>query len=171
MTKILNPKQGDPKALSNKIKNSSGLTLTELIISLGLLAILLGIATPRINQWLLRYKLQGAARGVVSHMQLAKRKAVTLNENCGVFFNLGGATYTLFKDNGTTPNQYDANDSQDQPNISLPSGVSFAGCTFANNAAIFRPKGTSNGGTIIIQNPWGSRSITVLFTTGRIRVY
>lgn len=134
------------------------------------MAILLGIATPLINQWLLRYKLQGAARQVVFHMQLAKRKAVTLNENCGVFFNLGGATYTLFKDNGTTPNQYDGDDTQDQTNISLPPGVSFAGCTFTNNSAIFRPKGTSNGGTVTIQNHWGSRSITVLFTTGRIRV-
>ena len=151
-----------------RLKRRPGFTIIELIITIAVFAILLGMAIPAINSWLPGYRLRSAARDIASNMQLARMRAISVNQNYGVDFDADG-TYKIFRD-GFPFHQCDENDTIERRNT-LPTGVTFSGGTFAaTRPAIFRPGGTCNGGTIRVTNPRGTRSIIVSPFTGRIRI-
>jgi prepilin-type N-terminal cleavage/methylation domain-containing protein len=79
----------------SSLKNRSGFTIIELIITLMVMGILAGISYPIITSWLPREKLKSAARDLVSDLQTAKSLAVEKN-----------TTYTLLFDDSSTPGKY-----------------------------------------------------------------
>jgi type IV fimbrial biogenesis protein FimT len=62
--------------------NRSGFTLIELMVIIGILAIMGAIAIPLFSRVLPGYKLKTAARDVYSNMQFAKLEAVKRNVVC-----------------------------------------------------------------------------------------
>jgi prepilin-type N-terminal cleavage/methylation domain-containing protein len=151
------------------MKNSSkGFTVTELMIAVGILAVILIVGIPTLNNWMPKYRLRDAARQIASDMQLARYRAISVNQNCGVDFDADG-THRIFKDDGATDDQYDGGDTVERTNT-LPSGVSFSWDTYtATNPAIFRPTGSAQAGTIKVQNSEEERSIIVA-PAGRVRI-
>lgn len=79
-----------------------GFTLTELMVTLGVFAILAGIAIPAFSGWLPKYRLKSAARELYSDFQLAKITAIRSGVRCAIRFNhsVEGSTYdyVLFQD-------------------------------------------------------------------------
>ena len=73
----------------------SGFTLVEVLMTIGVLAVLAAVAVPGFSVWLPNYRLKAAARDVVSNFQLAKLTAVKRNTNCAITFNqaIGAQTY------------------------------------------------------------------------------
>jgi len=72
-----------------------GFTLTELMVTMVVLAIVTAITIPVFARWLPDYRLRAAARDLYSNFQLAKMAAVRNNSNCAVTFNqtVGGIAY------------------------------------------------------------------------------
>lgn len=74
--------------MSARLKSASrGFTLIELMISVALLAVLLGIAVPNFQTWALNAQVRNAAESVANGLQRARAEAVARNTD--VEFVLG----------------------------------------------------------------------------------
>jgi type IV fimbrial biogenesis protein FimT len=77
------------------MKKELGFTLLELMITVVILSILLGLAIPGFSRWIPNYRLRGAARDIYSNLQLAKMTAVNNRARCGVLFDVTNSRYTI----------------------------------------------------------------------------
>ncbi len=76
-------------------RGDRGFTVLELLITIIILSVLLGIAIPSFSSWLPKYRLRGAARDIYSNLQLAKMTAVKDRAQCGILFNVAGNSYQV----------------------------------------------------------------------------
>jgi Tfp pilus assembly major pilin PilA len=60
--------------------------LIELLIVVGIIAVLAAVALPAISNYLKLYKIRGAAQQVAGEIQAARGKAISKNVNLGVSF-------------------------------------------------------------------------------------
>jgi type IV fimbrial biogenesis protein FimT len=77
------------------MKRDHGFTLLELMITVVILCVLLGIAIPAFSIWIPNYRLRGAARDIYSNFQLAKMTAVKDRARCGVLFDVANGRYRV----------------------------------------------------------------------------
>ena len=93
------PSQKTPIAFGQKdlkpLSNNHGLTLTELLIVLGIFAIVASTGVPNILNWFPTYRVKAAARDARAHFQKCKVAAIATNVNCTIVFNqpVNGTTY------------------------------------------------------------------------------
>ena len=152
----------------------SGFTLTELLVTIGIMVVLMGIAIPAFSTWLPNFRLNAAARDLVSDFQKAKMEAVRRNATVVISFTpqayvpAGGVgTYQIFVDDKPTssggtefsPDNGEAVLAQGTMpgNVSLYSAV-FTGAT---KAAGFTSRGL----------PASNRTGDVLLRNNHARVY
>ena len=76
---------------------ASGFTVVELVIVMSLMVILVGIVAPRIRVSPAR-RVQGMARQMAGHLELARTRALGQRQLTSVFFNEGDRTYTAYVD-------------------------------------------------------------------------
>jgi len=76
-------------------RGDRGFTVLELLITIIILSVLLGIAIPSFSSWLPKYRLRGAARDIYSNLQLAKMTAVKDRAQCGILFNVADNSYQV----------------------------------------------------------------------------
>ena len=77
------------------MRRQSGFTLVELMITIGVVAILSAIAVPNFISWIPKYRLKAAASELFSNMQLARMTAVKENTTCTVTFSQGPDRYVI----------------------------------------------------------------------------
>jgi type IV fimbrial biogenesis protein FimT len=77
------------------MKREHGFTLLELMITIVILCLLLGLAIPGFSSWLPKYRLRGAARDIYSNLQLAKMTAVKDRKRCKVTFDVANSRYQV----------------------------------------------------------------------------
>jgi len=77
------------------MKRDKGFTLIELMITIIILCILLGLAIPAFSRWVPNYRLRGAARDIYSNFQYAKMIAVKDRAGCGVLFDRANNLYRV----------------------------------------------------------------------------
>jgi type IV fimbrial biogenesis protein FimT len=77
------------------MKREQGFSLLELMITIIILSVLLGLAIPAFSRWLPNYRLRGASRDIYSNLQLAKMTAVKDRAGCGVLFDVAGSRYRV----------------------------------------------------------------------------
>lgn len=147
------------------MKNSSkGFTVTELMIALGILAVILVVGIPTLNNWMPKYRLKDAARQIASDMQLARYRAIATNVRHGIYFDGTGVAYKLYSDNDGDAN-FDSG--EEEKTVTLEKVT----CTPASQTINFLPAGTATTATVTITNTKGqTASVTVLEATGRIRI-
>ena len=127
---------------------SSGFSVMELVVILGIVAILAAFVIPNLSEWQANAKIKAVARDVVTHLQLAKMEAAKTNSRAVALFTPGASgSYAVFMDN----NQNFAQDGGEQvivqqgmpPNVSLytASFADFAGLGTPAAASGFRPRG------------------------------
>ena len=91
-------------------RGDQGFTMLELLITIVILSILLGLAIPGFSNWVPNYRLRGAVRDIYSNFQYAKMTAVKDRAGCGVLFDRTNNLYRvvsagpnrLFESNATT---------------------------------------------------------------------
>ena len=86
------------------MRNDSGITLFELMVVVGIMAILASIAVPGFLGWLPKYRMRSAADEVLSTLQQAKLRAVRENDVVSVNLDFVNDTYLTFLDNGAGAN-------------------------------------------------------------------
>ncbi len=136
-------------------QRSRGLTLIELIITLGILATLLAIAAPSIDLFSSSYKLRGAAREVATDLQFARLLAVKENKDFRV--DISPQSYQVVRvSDGSVAKSRNLN--SDYPDITL-----------TNISIPFDSRGNSSANTVTVANPRGAKNVTVV-STGRVKI-
>ena len=89
------------------LKRCDGFTVIELIVTVAVFAILAAIAIPAFSSWVPNYRLNAAARDLVSNFQRAKMEAVKKNTDVVLSFSPQAyvpkgavGTYEIFIDDG-----------------------------------------------------------------------
>ena len=166
----------------------SGFSLIELMVAIGVLSILAGIATPGFINWLPDYRLKSAARDLYSNFQLARITAIKSGTHCTITFNqpVDDVTYdyVVFKD-ADNDLEYDTSE---KPGIITKvkwtdyKSVSGNSNTFTNNddglpAIAFRSNGIPSNntgglgmGTLSIKNTKNKETDIVVSSAGNIRI-
>jgi type IV fimbrial biogenesis protein FimT len=143
-----------------------GFTLVEMMIVVALAAILAAIAVPNIMAQMPKYRLNGAARQVLSELMAARMQAVSQNNEAKVFF-LDNHRYMILDDddNDGTADTGEATQTKDiQTDYH---DVTFNPIPGIN--PVFQPRGTASNMTIILANSSGTKTITIS-TAGRVKI-
>jgi prepilin-type N-terminal cleavage/methylation domain-containing protein len=127
-----------------------GFTLAEILVAIGIFAILVAIAVPQFLAFRPTNRLNGAARQVYSELMWARSKAVSENSSYVVTF----PTAQTIQITGSTSKTV---------NIQ----ASYADVTVASsaNTITFTSRGTADvAPTITLTNPGGTRTVTLRIT-------
>jgi prepilin-type N-terminal cleavage/methylation domain-containing protein len=133
------------------VQKTAGFTLVELLVTIGIALILMGIAVPRFYAALPGIRLASAARQVVTDLQLARMTAISQRVNQAVAFDTATATYT-FGGNIRNLNQ-------------LYPGTTITAVT--NGGPTFNSVGAANGSLITLSNN-GVIAVVQVNTAGRV---
>lgn len=144
----------------------AGFTLIEILIVIAVIGMLSAVAIPTYSQQLPKYRLNGAARLVMSDLVVARQRAISQMQKVQVLFAAEHA-YTLWTDS----NDNGAIDSGETTTQALQAyGVTLA----ANNNPTFYPHGmVTNLPTIVlrhISNPTQLKQCMSISITGRIKI-
>lgn len=154
---MVRAKTGMPRAAS--VGRAGGFTFIEILVALGIIAILAAIALPNWSTLLPTYALNSAARQVQSELQKAKSRAVSENANYRLVFSTTG--YSIERDTGSGWQSTGEN----KP---LPDGITTSDTTLG-----FTSRGTSSDTTdktVKLCNIKSKGKNVVLGTLGRVRI-
>ncbi|MGH7822438.1 MAG: GspH/FimT family pseudopilin [Candidatus Binatia bacterium] len=150
-------------------RRASGLTLLELLCTVGVMALLLAIAVPRVSAMLPAALLDQGARSLAADLRFARVKAVAENRRFRVTMELDHALYRVEADaEGTFV--------PDGGDRALPGGVTFDAATSSrvvgNRISItFQPRGnTADNATIALAAGTAGLRRVIVSSAGRVRI-
>jgi prepilin-type N-terminal cleavage/methylation domain-containing protein len=148
-------------------KSQRGFTVIDLVITLAVMSILAGIATPGINRWMSSYRLKSASTDLFSNMQMAKMGSVKENRVWSMAFT--GSGYQVLDGEGEVVRSIDFN--QDYSGKIIYKNPE-AGDTVDTDPLTFNPNGTTNVGWVYISNQDNTSyyRVGLQFASGGVRV-
>ena len=148
------------------IKNKTGFTLVEMMIIIGILAILSGIAGLSYFSMRPTLMLNGATRQIQGDLMAARMKAVSENNDYKIFF-LNDHVYTILDDDDNDGTA-DAGEWSNSKDIQSE----YPDVTFSSDGdPVFSSKGTANSTTVItLTNIKGSSKNVSIAITGRVKI-
>ena len=143
------------------VRRMEGFSLTELMMVICVLALISAIATPSLLSWRSSAKLRGAVSNLKSDMELARLKAIQVNDTVVVHFTESG--YKVFK--------VDAGEDL-YGNRILPGGVKIDldKTNFLGESARFFGRGTARSGSAVLVNEIGTEKKVTVSSLGRITI-
>jgi type IV fimbrial biogenesis protein FimT len=147
-------------------KTDSGFTLLELLISLAIMAVICAVAVPNLLSYLVKSRLNGAARQVATDLMAARMEAVKHNCKSIIGFETDHTYYIV-----TDKNSNKAYDSG-EPRIvkNLHDNYDDVINIKPDTKNIFNSRGAADRYRIIeLQNPCGTKKISVSIS-GRVKI-
>jgi len=147
------------------LRGKGGVTLIELAVVMAIVAIMGLFLAPAIGEWVDNFRIRQAGRDIVSHLQLAKIRAISRSLEYRVRFDLAKNEYLLERNDGVWQ--------QEGSVFRVPKGVDIASATGSLGSppkVKFNPNGTCSSGHIRIDNEQGKQYKIVVHFTGRIRI-
>jgi prepilin-type N-terminal cleavage/methylation domain-containing protein len=138
----------------NVVRSPKGFTLLELILVMTIMGIMFAMALPPYLSWRKNLEYKTTARAVVAALREARSRAITDNQPHQVIIDSANRQYKLADYTMWTSLA---------PEVSLSTG--------ASSTIQYNPNGTSNGGTINVQNLDGTNRFMInVSLTGRVVV-
>uniref|UniRef100_A0A7C4MMX6 Type II secretion system protein H n=1 Tax=Desulfatirhabdium butyrativorans TaxID=340467 RepID=A0A7C4MMX6_9BACT len=146
--------------------HSSGLTLTELMVVIAIIGVMVLAAVPSLSAFVSRTRTKGAAQDLYFTLQQVRMNAIRSSGRWALEFSTTSCRVIDCVDNDCTT----TTDNQVVRTIDLTQykGTSVSQ-NFSANRIVFNAEGTSNAGSITVQNPKDRFTITVA-SSGRIRM-
>ncbi len=152
-----------------KRTQSHGFTVTELLVTIAIIAIVAGIAYPSLNRMASNGNLRSAARDIMADIATVKEGAMAYNQQFTIPFDANANTYTLPvfppKGDGTWT-------TVTKSPVSFSPGIHLTGVSFgAGSTVTCLSRGTLNqGGNIRLTNSRGSTATIICLVSGRTYV-
>lgn len=146
-------------------------TLVEMLVVLAVIAMLLGISLPFTAGFGKGLRIKTAARAILGTLRVAKSNAITHREKYAVIFDVENNEYWIEDSEGRTLERkrrlpgsikFEVHDTEGQDPI-----------TFEDDRVVFYSTGAVEGtsGSVTITDRQGnSRTISIIASTGRIRI-
>ena len=149
------------------MRNESGLTLFELMVVVGIMAILASVAVPGYLGWLPKYRMRSATDEVLSTLQNAKLRAVRENAVVSVNFDFVNNSYLTFLDNGAGADAGNGTQEAGEATVKngqMPAGIDLQNSGLGNLVRFTRRGFPDASGNIVIAN--GAIIRTIVLTLG-----
>ena len=153
-------------------RRMQGFSLIELMMVICVLTLISAVATPSLLSWRSSAKLRGAVSNLKGDMELARLKAIQVNDTVAIHFTNG--SYKVFKDDsGLTSGVYDAGEALYGART-LPAGVKIdldkTGFGASGDSARFKGRGTAVSGSAVLVNDKGTEKKVTVSSLGRITI-
>lgn len=162
--------------MKGNMGRQKGFTLLELIITMAILAIVAGIATPAFQRMAINGNLKTAARDIAADFAQLKERAIAESRMYRISLDVTGGTYNIqqCQATGSSCASWDPNPIQVKNLVRYASDIVFAAGTAPTNYT-FQTRGTVNTGTgnqetIVLRNSRNSEATIRINITGRTNV-
>lgn len=138
--------------------------MVEILVVLGIISLVLGLATTYFFNFKSSSAVNIAAQEIVSALNQARSLAITKQDDFKVFFDVGANVYVV----------RDSSDNAVDASHHLDNGIVFDRTSFDNDTVVFKSTGSIRelSGSVYIKNNSGKfNTVRVENTTGRIKVY
>lgn len=154
-----------------KYRGQEGFSLVELLVTIGIIAVVAAIAVPQLQAYVTNSRLKSAARDIMGDIFLCKERAIVENRQYRIAFNIGG-TYTVEQCNNTG-SSCTAGYSviQTKTPTTFGNDIRITSAAFGVNSTInFQTRGTTESGNIVLTNGRNSTATITTNITGRASV-
>ncbi len=156
----------------------SGFTVMEIMIALGIMAIMAAFVAPDLLGWLPNMRLKSAARDLYANMQKARGLAVRDNADRAIYFDTANDRYFLCTDKGADDDWTTIADNTVLATVTLASygsGVAYGhnvnatpvgttfddDVTYAGDVLVFNSRGTGSAGYVYLVHQDASTTYAV----------
>ena len=142
------------------MRKNSGFTITELMVTIAVIAILASLAIPNFIAWLPNYRLRSGAEEIQSTLQFARLTAIKRNATTKVSFDTANETYRAFVVGGQTIR-----------GGRMPAGIDIDSTDFGGDSVEFNSRGIATpAGTAVVRNNLGRVRNIEVYITGNSRI-
>jgi prepilin-type N-terminal cleavage/methylation domain-containing protein len=128
------------------MRNKSGFTLMELMVVIGIIAVLAALLAPNFIGWMPQYRLKSAVMELGARVQQARLAAIKENQNCTMSFNTGNHTYNITCLDNMTVDLTDYGPNVLFTAVSSPQVINFTSRGLTDGIGTFVVSMTSQGG-------------------------
>jgi prepilin-type N-terminal cleavage/methylation domain-containing protein len=147
------------------LRTDKGFTLVELMVVIGIVAVLSVVAIPNLVSWLPKTNAGSAAREILATIQLAKMAAVKEGANVVVHFSASTGECAAFVDNGAgggTADDRVRNGSEPLVRqYTVPKGVTLSTPSFGTDLEFTNRGLPQTGGTLTVSVAGRTKTIRV----------
>lgn len=148
-------------------EGQKGFSLTELIVVIGIFAVVTAFAVPALNHYSSNSNLRTAAREVTSDIFMFRERAISEDRQYRITYNTGTGAYSI--EQGTYSGAPYTSIQVKNVNAAA-ADAQISAITFQNQQIIFQTRGTVTTGTMTLANRFGSTATITVNTAGRTYV-